>query len=183
MKALRTIGLAVAVVALTGVAVAAPAQNQGEGRVGLGMNLGTLEATYSLNTQSALGAAVNLDLMTGDFDSTNFGLTAWFQQKLKSREPVDFFMLAGLGFGSQKVGTDKTSGFQLFAGLGTEYFLPGTKSLSIEAKLGLVINFLSQTVPFFNPVTLSMDSAKASGTEISFKDLTGGLFILRYYLD
>ena len=187
MKALRTTGLAMVAVMLAGASMAVGRQGgaPGQGRVGLGMNLGTAEATYALDTESAVGAGVSLDLMSGDFDSTDFGLDAWYQKTIKDADPVKFFWLGGLGFGSKKDGstsTTKTSGFRLFAGIGTEYFLPGTKSLSIEAKVGLMINFLSEefstTVPVLGTIT-----SKASGTEISFKDLTGGLFVIRYYLD
>jgi hypothetical protein len=186
MKVLGTIVVAAVAVSLSGPALAAEqAGGGGQGRIGIGMNLGSAEATYSIDAASAVGARIDLDLKSGDFDTTTLGFDAWYQMDIMSADPVKFFGLAGLGYGSTKeavstgsgnvVTTD--SGIRLFGGVGTEYFVPGTKSLSIEAKVGLMVEFLStKTVTPFR-------TTKSSGTEISIQDLTGGLFVIRYYIN
>ena len=86
-----------------------------------------------------MGARLSLDLKSGDFDTTTFGLEAWYQADIKSADPVRFFWLGGFGYGSTKDTVNSASGsmattdsgFRLFAGIGSEYFVPGTKSLSI----------------------------------------------------
>ncbi len=192
MKAFRTVGLAVIAVALTGSVFAAGKEGsttkEGQGRIGIGMNLSSAEATYGLDTKSAIGVGIVLDSVSGDSKSTGLGFTGWYQSKIKSADPVEFFFLAGLGYESNDVGdNDTTSAFNLFGGIGVEYFVPGTKSLSIEAKVGLLIQFLSEemTVTDINPVTglPFTATAKASSTRIAFEDLSGALFVIRYYIN
>jgi hypothetical protein len=71
----------------------------------------------------------------------------------------------GGGMGSSP---DSQKRISFFGGLGAEYFLPGTKSLSVEGDFGLMLQILSDG---------------STATRLALGNLTGGLFMLRYYLD
>lgn len=171
-----------------------------EGRIGLGLNLGRADLRYDLDAKSAVDGFLGFDSLGGDAKGTGFQIGAAYIKRIRPAEPVGLNFTGGLAFestdggvsmGSLSVGA-KTSSFDLFGGIGAEYFLPGTKQLSIEASVGLMIRFISQEVlttattagppPFFIPTT-TVVKATAKSTEIGIADLTGGMIILRYYFE
>jgi len=155
---------------------------------GLGLNLGRADFRFMLDSMSAVDGFVGLSSVDagGGSKTTDTSIGGYYLKRFFAPDPVDFHFLAGLSFGSGSVGvsvppfgtlTEKNSVFSIFAGVGSEYFLPGTKQFSLEAEVGLQFDSTSTDVP--NPITGGTSSVSGSG--FGFRDLTGGLFMLRYY--
>ncbi len=62
--------------------------------------------------------------------------------------------------------------------IGAEYFLPGTKSFSLEGRVGIGLDLVST-----KDTATGTASTSSSTTGFGIKDLTGGAFMLRYYFD
>jgi len=185
MKSVRGIGVLVAAVALAGTALAAPEGNAS--RLGLGVNLNRLDVRYELDALSAVGGYFGVDTANKDLGTVvEFG--GYYLKRLKAAEPASLHLLGGLSYGTDNTGGEGTLSsiigavwgggrgvagdavkrLTFFAGAGAEYFLPGTRSLSVEGDVGLIVQIISDG---------------ETATRVAVGNLAGGLFMLRYYLD
>ncbi len=145
-------------------------------RMGLAMNLNRADLRFGLGGGGAIDAFVGFSSISGDkpyFDDTTLAIGGYYVQSIKAADPVDFHFLAGLGYGSDNSGGITNSDIAIQGGVGVEYFLPGTKSLSIEGDVGLGIHILGAKA----------SGGSVSGTKIALEDLTGGVIYVRYYFD
>lgn len=145
-------------------------------RMGLGLNLNRADLRFGLGGGGAIDAYLGFSSVSGDkpyFDETTLAIGGYYVQSIKAADPVDFHFLAGLGYGSDNNGGLTASDIAIQGGVGVEYFLPGTKSLSIEADMGVGIHILG----------LKATGGSVSGTKIALEDLTGGILYVRYYFD
>ena len=169
----------------TGAGWAAAHGGADAGRLGLGVNLGRADIRKELDPMSAIDGFIGLDTQSASGASqTGLKIGGYYLKRLTAPEPVGFHFLGGLSYSidNQSVtfagvtASNKLSTLSLFGGVGAEYFLPGTKQLSIEGDVGLSIDIISSETPNGTGGTTT-----SSSTGIGIKDLTGGLFILRYY--
>lgn len=192
MKRHRMVMLGVAMGLLVSLLVPVPSQaarsSGSDNKWGLGLNLGRADFRFMLDSMSAVDGFVGLSSVDagGGSKSTDTSIGGYYLKRFFAPDPVDFHFLAGLSFGSGSTTISypilgnvsvKNSIFSIFAGVGSEYFLPGTKQFSLEAEVGLQFDSTSTDVP--NPI--SGGTSSVSGSGFGFKDLTGGLFMLRYY--
>lgn len=167
----------------------ATGRGEDEGRIGLGVNLGRADVRYEMNPEMAIDGFLGLDTESGGgLSNTGITVGGYFLGRITKPDPVSFLWVAGLAYDSQSVSTtitvpvlgsvtSKTSQgtFSIQGGVGAEYFFPGTKQFSIEARVGLSIDFISDSVD------TGGTSSSVSSTGFGLKDLTGGIFMLRYY--
>lgn len=142
-------------------------------RIGVGVNLGRVDARYAIDSLNAVDVFVDLDVGSGDalFEGTMFGTGGYYLRRLVEADPVGAHVLAGLSIGYDDVGGTESTDFAVFGGFGAEYFFPGTDKFSIEASIGLGAHFLSSDT----------SGVSNAGVRVRIDDLTSGLLMLRYY--
>jgi len=147
-------------------------------RMGLGLGINRADMRFVLSDTTAADAYLGLNTMSGDADTTDFSLGGYFLSKIINARPADLHWLAGGSIGSSKMtapsttvlgvkvggGSATATTISLFGGIGSEYFLPGTENLSIEANIGAQLDILT---------------GDASGTGIGLSSMNGLTF--RYY--
>lgn len=109
------------------------------------VDLPSLAAQYYPNNE--IGLSGTLGLATGN-DNSKFGLMFRIHRIVFPEERMNFYMGAGAGLLSSKVGTTNDSGFELQGFVGGEFFLPGLDSLGISFEAGVGIVSVSSGVTF-----------------------------------
>ena len=179
--------LAVAILAALIPASGVMARLSGSTRVGLGLNLDRADFRMELSPMNAIGGFLKFGVISGDAEGNLIGIGGYYLQRIRPAKPVDFHFLGGLAINngsdagiamlpsvlSMGVGADSVTDIMLFAGVGSEYFMPGSDQFSVEANVGLAIHFASAKV----------GDADGSATMISIEDLTGAVVMLRYYFE
>lgn len=109
------------------------------------LNIPSIAAQYYPSDD--LGFSGSLGIQT-ESDNSKFGLMLKLYKIIFPEENMNFYMGAGAGLLSSKVGTVNNSGFEMSAYCGGEFFLPGLDSLGISFETGIGIVSLSNGVSF-----------------------------------
>jgi len=192
MKIARMFTIAVLMAALFPAAGALAASQQmtsSAPRIGLGLNLDRIDVRAEVRPELAVGGFLKFDMISSSEDALEgslLGVGVYALVRTNMAKPAMLHFMGGLSIltasdrGSlllpwdQMLATEGYKGFTdvaLFAGIGSEYFLPGTDQFSIEGDLGLALHFTSYKT----------DDDSDSATRISLEDLTGAVVMLRYY--
>jgi hypothetical protein len=182
---LMTVGLVLATAARC--AETAASAGGGLGRIGVGVNLGHADVRYELGARNAVGVVVKFrsisgkdlqaDLLAAQFPvrdaSDRYGTGAYFMHRMTLPDPAGWHLIGGFDYTQDDACGAKLLDFSLYGGAGFEYFLPGTKQVSLEASIGMGLHFLK---------TQFTGAASHTATQMGFEPLLGGL-TLRLYIN
>jgi hypothetical protein len=94
-----------------------------------------------------LGVSGTLSIDTKK-DNSSFGALAKLYRIVFQEDNLNFYMGGGAGLVSQETSGSNSSGFQLLAYTGCEFFLPGLENLGLSFEAGASITSLSSSVRF-----------------------------------
>jgi hypothetical protein len=177
---MKKVALIVSAVLLAGsMAMAASGGGVVLSRVGVGLGLDTVDVRAELGSRDAVGVAFGLTSFSGDLEGSRFGFGINYLHRLSDPKPVAAHFIGGFMVNSYDKypmtlegytfpAGAKLSKITLFAGLGAEYFLPGTTQISIEANTG------------FEIVNVSGDG---EGSLFGIAPVPTGGLMIRYYFE
>ena len=165
----------------------AASAGNGPGRIGVGVNLGHADVRYELGARNAVGVIVKFRSISGkDLQmelvnagipvrdaSDRYGTGAYFMHRMTVPDPAGWHLIGGFDYTMDDACGAKLLDFSIYGGAGVEYFLPGTKQVSLEASIGMGLHFLK---------TKRVGAANQYATQMGFEPLLGGL-ILRLYIN
>ncbi len=144
--------------------------------MGIGIGVDAADFRVELSPRDAVGATMQFTTLSGDAEGTKFGIGFNYLHRLAEAKPVAMHFIGGLMinsydklpfdfFGTPVMG-GKFTAITIYAGLGAEYFLPGSDRFSIEGNTGIGI------------VSVSGDG---KGTLFGIAPVPSSLVMFRYY--
>lgn len=152
----------------------------GRSRLGVAVNLDRADLRYELDPVNAVGIHLGLELFGGGFKSHDFSFGGYFLRRITEPDPLGLHYLGGMAVEAMDDGLlEEYTEITVFAGMGVEYFLPGTRQLSIEASVGVGLMSRDRKIK----ETIGGTGEIKRGAGIAIRDLTGGIVMIRYYFE
>ncbi len=110
-----------------------------------GISIPSVAVRYYSSEDVGFGLAMGVNT---DADNSRFGFGGRFYKIIFPEDHMNFYMGAGAGLLSTKIANVNSSGFEVSAFCGGEFFIPGLDSLGISFEAGVGILSLSNGVNF-----------------------------------
>ena len=152
----------------------------GRSRFGIAVNLARADMRYELDPVNAVGIHLGIEMFGGGFKSHEFAFGGYFLRRIIEPSPLGMHYLGGMAVEASDDGLlEEYTEITVFAGMGVEYFLPGTSQLSVEASVGVAL--MSRDRKIKEEIGGTGEIKRGAG--LAIRDLTGGVVMLRYYCE
>jgi hypothetical protein len=105
----------------------------------------SLSVRYYPNQQFGFQGSVGIDTQK---DANRFGASAKFIKNVFREDNMNFYVDASGGVVSQEKNSSTSSGFDVAAAFGGEFFLPGLESLGFNFEAGVGVTAISSNMRF-----------------------------------